>query len=313
VNASEIIQRFSTVPALGGDPAWQPVFRAGRPSIKDAVRHATYRALLQTLLTSAPSDFLVIKGPVLAQLVYPEPLLRPSGDLDIFVDFTHLKEWIRFLEASGFTWDEGATRPLAMNQTSFTHKTSAKIDLHWALALPTIPAPTFKVAWSTRRYVSLGDMAVPTLGPLNGAIHLILHFHQHVGNPRILLDFALWWHRFHLNLDDILKTAELYGLERVVRLAVQILHLMGVTDVNFPTPFIKALAEVIYENWMLGDSLEGDDLRSYTFHTMALLLLRGGQLSRMAQHLAFGPHRLGSRLGHLAVCANYLSSAVDES
>src|SRR5690348_4097112 len=88
-------------------------------AFKEAIQQARYReavgvALLYrgiraalTLLTDASLDFLVLKGPALAQQVYPQPSLRSFSDLDLMVHERDLRAIQRVLLAAGFIAEDG--------------------------------------------------------------------------------------------------------------------------------------------------------------------------------------------------------------
>lgn len=65
---------------------------------------AVERTLLKTAeaFTDAAIDFIVLKGPVVAHTVYPDPSWRPFGDLDLLVRAADWKDACQILSGLGF-------------------------------------------------------------------------------------------------------------------------------------------------------------------------------------------------------------------
>jgi hypothetical protein len=129
---------------------------------------------------------IVLKGPVLAETVYPDPALRPFGDLDLLVQPEDRRRADATLRALGYapvadehSWDfdiafDGAT--------VYESTAGVRIDLHWALLTEA------RYAWRPREAAAVWDRAVPItlageralgLAPEDLVLHLATHFAVH--------------------------------------------------------------------------------------------------------------------------------------
>lgn len=119
-------------------------------------------------LSAAGIPFLIVKGPTLGRL-YPDPLLRPSGDVDAAVraaDLERARAALAGLEGRGYATDLQA------------------------LPSPDLDRPFARV-YARRRRLSLGAVEAPALGAEDELRLLALHFWRHQGwRPLWLCDVA---------------------------------------------------------------------------------------------------------------------------
>ena len=150
--------------AAAAGPAAPP---AARRRLADALAAGRARHLLMTralaaVLARLAADgipALTLKGPVLAETVYPEPAWRPFGDLDILVRREDRRRADAALLALGHrrvadahTWEfdieyDGATLYAGLD--------GIHVDLHWAL----VTEPRY--AWSGEAERAVWERAVP--------------------------------------------------------------------------------------------------------------------------------------------------------
>lgn len=138
-------------------------------------------AYLDETLGAAGVPWLVLKGPVLAQLYYGGPDVRPYSDLDVLVAPAAIGDAVEALERNGSRVDE--TWPILpggpTGEISAQLPSGRWLDLHWhivnqprlrrrlAVAVP----PLFARA----REVALGRTAARTLSAADTLAHLSLH------------------------------------------------------------------------------------------------------------------------------------------
>jgi hypothetical protein len=137
---------------------------------------------ITSTLGSAGVEFLVVKGPSLAEVVYPDPLLRAYHDLDLVVRPAHLPRAVDALEGDGHVlvdanWDLLlARRP---GEVHLTAPAGTVVDLHWNL----LNAPDQRERCGVRtedlfdRSVEsvLGASSVRTLAPVDRLVYVALH------------------------------------------------------------------------------------------------------------------------------------------
>lgn len=134
------------------------------------------------LLDTIGEPWVVVKGPVLAELAYPFPELRSYADLDVLVHPRAFGEAVAALESRG--------AQLVDKNWSFMHRhgraettmllpLGTSLDLHWNLVNNAQARSEF--AWDTdaslarRRLVGVGSVLVPTLDVEDTLLHVALH------------------------------------------------------------------------------------------------------------------------------------------
>lgn len=168
----------------------------------NAFRHLRRIADLRKIdaaLKTADIPYLVLKGPVLAAKVYPDPATRTMTDLDLLVRDADMQRALSALATigyevplkfAGWTMQAGDAPPLFNGQPG-----SPSLELHAMLdSAPDDPAG-LEAAWSTARVVDLGyGLTAPALARDEFFAHVVTHVSRHhrfEGELRSLLDVAL--------------------------------------------------------------------------------------------------------------------------
>lgn len=121
--------------ALDRDPAWAA--EAGRARAEARLRHAWIRAALteaSRALDTAGVTHLVLKGPTLAEAIYPDPGQRISHDLDLLVAPGDLDLALSALCHLGYLAEEGPHADYAREHHVHLHLARADrplIELHF--------------------------------------------------------------------------------------------------------------------------------------------------------------------------------------
>lgn len=175
---------------------WSAVRAAGLDDVADShpIRAAHFADLgrhLRTLsdlaaidndLRCAGVDFCAVKGPVLAEVVYPRPDLRSYVDLDLVVAPAGLSGALSALERSGWelldqNWP--LMHSLRIGQVRLRARSGTVLDLHWHLLSKQSRRADFGLGRSTwaphLRWVQVGTAKVRTLDPVMTLIHLGVH------------------------------------------------------------------------------------------------------------------------------------------
>lgn len=95
------------------------------------------------LLKKQGIEFINLKGPLLSQRIYGDPIYRYSRDFDILVEPGEVNQTLQFLQNEGFDypefeWPESEKRQKIalhfLNQIEMVHETSGlMIEIHWKL------------------------------------------------------------------------------------------------------------------------------------------------------------------------------------
>jgi hypothetical protein len=135
---------------------------------------------VQSVLERSGAQWAVIKGPVLAELVYREPGLRTYNDLDVIVEPGRFAEVVAELEGSGAklldrNWK--VIRRELFGELHFVAAAGVLLDLHWNLV--TIYRGRTSISTdeilSRRVPVSLAGVPAFSLEQHDQLIHLAVH------------------------------------------------------------------------------------------------------------------------------------------
>lgn len=192
-------------------------------------------SVLKTL-EAASVPALVIKGAAIAAL-YPDPALRPYGDLDVLVRRTQLDEAVGALERLGYhctyspAWslDYGYDVPMASDNGQ------SVVELHWRLDyLAGVGRPPVEDLWARSIPYLVDGQAGLQLEDVDMVLHLCAHaaikHRAHLG-LRPLCDLSQITHEWEsVQWNKLTRRASNYGLARSVflmlSLAEQVLDLV---------------------------------------------------------------------------------------
>jgi hypothetical protein len=167
---------------LAGAPA--QLIEALRQRHDAAVRHHLgimfELARLGPVLDESGARWAVVKGPIVAELLYEAPGQRSYGDLDVIVEPAGFDRAIASLEAHGSrvldrNWE--VMRRDLLGELHIELPGGSLLDLHWNLV--NMYRGRIRVDTSAMldraEVVDLGGVRAPTLDPTDSLIHLALH------------------------------------------------------------------------------------------------------------------------------------------
>lgn len=159
----------------------QPELRAalGRDAVYSAVIWALRGRELGRILERLADrrvEPILIKGVALAHTHYPRALLRPSFDIDLFVDESHVPDVCRAFESLGYRRSRQVSGDMVMPQLDYEKQDPGGVlhiyDVHWKLSTP----------HAFRHVLTYAELAaesvpIPELGPRArgaGNVHALL-------------------------------------------------------------------------------------------------------------------------------------------
>ncbi len=200
---------------------WRTIGRPVPPLLLTEERAAAIAALatpvqLERLRATLDGPIILLKGAEVAAR-YPDPALRPSSDIDVFVADAHRAE--QALRAAGWEPAEGErTAGRHQHQAPLRWPTSPlPVELHHALPGPSwLQAPEFGRLADIARPAAVGVDGILALPPAHHALVLAAHAWRHYGP----------WPRFRDMIDigllvdeadpaEIAALARAWGLDRV--------------------------------------------------------------------------------------------------
>ena len=188
--------------------------------------HAVLRGALREIAGCFEGEIplVLLKGEPLEKILFGGEYSRSTGDIDLLILPGDLELARQRLAGLGYrrASDEDP-RMWSHNQEAWRHQTLGVIvELHWSLAEPGVPQPSLHELFSTSepyRFDESGSgggdsLEVPYLQRDWLFLHLVLHFHHHMGFAKGLLDIAGWCERYGEEFRDGEKRAEFLGRMR---------------------------------------------------------------------------------------------------
>ncbi len=186
------------------EPSWRAMEQAAAQIAFDGMVHLRQLAGVVDALRSAGIEPLLLKGYALAELVYPDPVTRPSHDLDVLVRRDQVLPACQALAQIGCTLPDQATMDVQLANAydlpvvlPLMAGLATVLELHWNLA----PRGLFNLdldLWRARAEVfDLAGQPALRFSPEDMLLHLALHMrkHRYVG-LRWLCDVAELLRRF---------------------------------------------------------------------------------------------------------------------
>lgn len=184
-------------------------------------------------------DYRVVKGQVVASC-YPQPLLRQSGDIDLFCSAEHYKSVRNLLQTNGiYTHYDASEKHVDFSRHGFLY------ELHWTLN------NFSRKKWQEyfdrilqedkAMKVNVGGTEIPTLSPTINALYIFIHLFHHLIHSgvglRQLCDWMMWLHRYRSEIDrnELQRHLNALCLERPYRVLGAILvEKLGLPEEEFP-------------------------------------------------------------------------------
>jgi len=193
-----------------------PLAQHHRKNVLTHMRRVADLGRIGAAFDAAGIAYLVLKGPILAATVYPEPGTRTMLDVDLLVHDGEMARAVATLEALGYfipskfagvTMNAGDAPPMINGQPG-----SPVIELHSLLDSVLDDDAALDAAWSNRRAINLGGgFLVPVLDRGEFFAHVVTHVSRHhrfEGELRSLLDVALLLRSQETDFDWETLTAE---------------------------------------------------------------------------------------------------------
>lgn len=195
-----------------------------------------------------PSPWLVMKGPVLSEVVYQRPDLRSYIDLDVVVPGECLGSALKLLEAAGSSvidndWQvlTGALR----GELRVLLPSGTLLDLHWHLLSHRGLRDDFSISmkglFARRRVVPLGGQEVATLDSVDTVVHLAIHSCLAGGNRLVWMkDLEQCILRQRFSWAEVVHRAHEWSAGPLV--ATQLARTMRIFRLDVPSEVLGELA-----------------------------------------------------------------------
>jgi len=157
--------------------------------------HHTLKFTRQLILISQKLEernfqYIAFKGPVLSQMLYGDPLVKHSVDLDFWVPLKHIEQCHEVLSEAGFirvnprftlTPKQKEKNYRISHHYAYVHKDEkVVIELHWNITNPFSLLPlSFKEAYNSSIKVDLNGHKINTLSYEHYLLYLAVHGSVH--------------------------------------------------------------------------------------------------------------------------------------
>jgi hypothetical protein len=237
------------------------------------------------LLKRQGIEFINLKGPLLSQRIYGDPIYRYSRDFDILVEPDRVNQTLHLLQSEGFIYpdfewpDSEERQEIALhflNQIEMVHKASGlMIEIHWKLFSSRITdqKKLEKLIQDNVEAVEFGGVELNRFSKEFELFYLIVHGGVHawfrlkwlVDIHEILDRKTFNWEKFHLIVSDC-------NAQKLVPICNGLLQEYFPDGNRIPdaTPFPSRLADIAIEQC---HQPEGDPHITRT-NTVKLLLYR---------------------------------------
>lgn len=247
-------------------------------------------AQLVPVLDGLGVDWVVVKGPVLAEVVYDRSIGRSYIDLDVLVHRSTLPLVLDALEASG-AWvrDRNWTmiRAGVRGELTLGLPHGSALDLHWHVFNEPRVRRAFSVSitelLARARHVSVQGIRTPTLDPTDTLIHIATHAGLAGG-------YRLIWFKDLQQLiahdapdwDAVVRRSRTFGVALVV--ATMLERSRSTLGADVPTEVLDALAPALGWRAVVGlagrlSPTEGSFGRQLTARTLVAATRRSGPAS----------------------------------
>lgn len=229
-------------PDIVTEPLWTRVITTTRNAGIQYVALEAARSHVGAALAAAQIPSLWIKGIVLAQTIYPQPVLRSMSDLDVLVPYEQRENALRIVEGLGYRFYEtngdlmSSQKALELNLTLHYHlrggiNDSVMLELHFRLlSTDNELLPLDKLEWFWTQTTTLQDggqftILHPEAHLLYLCAHVILQHGEEETSLRQYFDLHLLITNTLVDWDNIVEQAAVlgwrYAVERALSLAVR--------------------------------------------------------------------------------------------
>ena len=155
-----------------------------------AKRSLIFTAKLLALLDAFAAEGIAVvplKGPALAESLYPDPVLRPFSDLDLLVREQDVPAALRVLTREGYSLGAHLAR-LPMHtllrlqfEVLLRQEQMAPVDLQWAIGTVDYPfCFDMEILWRSLGRSRIAGREVPSLSPESLLLFLCVHGTKHL-------------------------------------------------------------------------------------------------------------------------------------
>jgi hypothetical protein len=234
---------------------------------QQAYRTSTMRMMLMydkigkvlAQLAGSGIDYMALKGPALAHMVYPDPSLRAFNDLDLAVRERDWAAMHRLLVDMGFKSEKDLPRPppklvpeAILYELRYWHReTGFLVEVHYDdLLYAGLASRDVEGLWQRAVWVDIEGVPVKALSLEDQLIQLCAHAHCH-GYGRLSwfsdMAFIVRDHSAQLDWQRLLKTVQTEETQVAVYYTLRVLERL--LDIDMPKDMLIVLRPDTFRRW----------------------------------------------------------------
>lgn len=194
-------------------------------------------------------DLIPFKGPMLGKVLYDDPQMRVSRDLDLLVNEADLHRVMECLFKLDYRLPDGTTpsaykaiRRYGGQYILFHQKSEVAVEPHWELTPTTVSYKLdYKALWKRSEIISFNGISVRMPAPEDYFLMLCIHGAKEDWpslKPIVDLAHYIQMHR-QLNWDLVIKNARHQGVLRIVNVGLELTTRCQL--VTLPSSLLKIL------------------------------------------------------------------------
>lgn len=218
------------VPSDQVDSVRAELNRAALPSLAWGMELVRALDAVDRRLREDDIEFLVLKGPVLSQLLYDDPVMREFGDLDLLIKPSSAADAEAALSDIGFRPSgslHGGREPSW--HRNLLDERGRLIELHTQVDRAAVRWPdSIESLFDRGRTVEVEDIRLPTLGPEDNILYTALHGVRHRWKRlQWVQDLRTALRVERVDLHDLAQTTGQFGIERRFTISMALLEALG--------------------------------------------------------------------------------------
>jgi hypothetical protein len=204
-------------------------------TLRNNTLHAGETVRLLRHLQEGGVEAIPLKGSLASDIVFRDPGLYPTGDIDLLVRPTDMKKTEEILLEAGFAKDTGFSEEdlLQSHYHLIFHNGTYVVEVHWNLVRRYFEVPP-AFWWEDRNETEYSGLRISQLSPERYLLYAIFHLFLHGFRPLkffVLISELIRSYAGALDWEKLLSYAERYKMKRLTLFTLMLLHELLGTEV----------------------------------------------------------------------------------
>jgi hypothetical protein len=207
-------------------------------TVRNNARHARETMKLIGLLEKAGVEAVPLKGSLASDMIFGDPGLYPTGDIDLLVRSQSMEKAKEALLGAGYreSYGENEADFLESSYHLIFHDGGYSVEVHWNLVKWAFQAPP-DFWWEGASKSRYEGAELTLLSPERYLLYATFHLFTHRFSPLkflVLVSGLITKYRTEMDWDRLLSSAKSLGMKRLVLFTIRLSHDLLGTDVPGP-------------------------------------------------------------------------------